>query len=48
MYINNFEHLIFLSIEGLQVGNLDLTATEMQVIVLKDIMTDPNGSVVST
>lgn len=34
--------------EGLQVGNLDLTATEMQVIVLKDIIPDPNGSVVST
>lgn len=44
-FIEEFEHQ---SVEGLQVGNLDLTATEMQVIVLKDIMADTNGSVVST
>lgn len=26
---------------------MDLTATEMQVISLKDVVTEPNGSVVS-
>ena len=33
--------------EGLQVGDLDLTATEMQVISLKDVVTEPTASVVS-
>ena len=32
--------------DGLQVGNLDMTATEMEVISLKDVVTQPAGSVV--
>ena len=33
--------------EGLQVGNLDLANCDMNVILLQDITTDPNASIVS-
>ena len=32
--------------EGLQAGNLDLTATEMKVVSLRDIATDPHAPIV--
>ncbi|CAI8026970.1 hypothetical protein GBAR_LOCUS15446, partial [Geodia barretti] len=37
--------MLVFAMGGLQVGDLDLTATEMQVISLKDVVTEPTASV---